>query len=167
MLKKFLKKLSEHKADLNGGLMVLVCFMALMITGFCVDMAKIQWQKYNITNQVTFVARIVSRQGGAQNSAPSWYDKEFDYVTAGELYSYVDDALRKVKVDDYKITVNGRALPSSIRHVDFKEQIEVKITATLENSYIHKMCGGPEKLIVGDSVVALSEFFIRDNTIIH
>ena len=43
----------------------------------------------------------------------------------------------------------------------------LKITATLENSYIHKMCGGPEKLVVGDSVAALSEFFIRDGTVIH
>lgn len=167
MFKEFFEKLKEHKADLNGGLMVLVCFMALMITGFCVDMAKIQWQKYNITNQVTFVARIVSRQGGAQSSKPSWFDTEFEYVTAGELYSYVDDALSKVKIDDYRITVNGRALPSSISHVDFQEELEVKITATLKNSYIHKMCGGPEKLVVGDSVAALSEFFVRDGTVIH
>lgn len=167
MINKFKKKMKSNKGDLNGGLMILVCFMALMIIGFSIDIAKVQWQKFNFLNQITFVSRIVARQGGAQNSKPNWFESGLEYVTSSEIRNYVDKAMSACKVEDYRITVNGTQIGNAIYHVDFQEDIITQGTMTLTYSFLPQMIGFPESIKIEDSVLAASEFFYRTNTEVH
>lgn len=157
----------NNKGDLNAGLAVFVIMLALMITGTTLDVAKVQWQKFIVNNQLTFVGRIAAKQGGIKNSPPKDYDTNLVYNTTSDVYSAVERALSTAHIYDFKISVGGRYLPSASGDYDFQMEIPIKMQATFKNSFVSRMFGGSEYVTIGDSIVVISEKWNRNNTTIH
>lgn len=159
----------NNRGDLNGPLAIIIILMALMIISVSLDIAKMQWQKFTVNNQLTFVSKIAGRQGGLLNGPPSDYDENLkdSYNSVSNVYSSVQNELEKVGVYNFSITIDGIELPSESRSYDFQDKIEVTIDAEIPNTFIGHFFGGPDFKTVRDSVMVASEKWQRWDVTLH
>lgn len=163
----------NNKGDLNGALAVVIIFMIMLIISFSLDVAKIQWQKFVINNQLTFVSKIAGRQGGILNVPPTDYDpvliEKDTYNDTVSVWNAVCEELERAGIDSdtCKITIGGKVLPHESKLYDFKEEISVTIEAEIKNSFINHLFGGPEYVKIKDSVLVVSEKWYRQTTVLN
>lgn len=154
-----------NKGDLNGPLAIIIILMALVIISVSLDVAKMQWQKFIINNQLTFVSKIAGRQGGILRSAPEDYDKNLvdSYNSSDDVWDTVSSELDNVGAFNYRVTVGGIELPRPSPSYDFQDEIEITITANIPNTFIGKFFGGNDFITIQDTVLVASEKWQRWN----
>lgn len=161
-MKKFLNKMNNNKGDMNGIIAVFVVLIILTIAGFALDFTRISWQKYCISNELVFVGRIAGKQGGILTAKPTDWDNNFTYNTSSTVYSAVKRSMDSVNIDDFKVSVNGTALPGGSSEFNYQSVIPISITASVKNGFLPVMLGSPETVRVTLNDRVLSEKFIRN-----
>lgn len=166
-MKKFIGKMKNNRGDMNGIIAVCIALIILIIAGFALDFTRISWQKYCISNELTFVGRVAGKQGGIESSKPADWDTNFVYNSSSSVYNAVKRSLDSVDIDDFQVSVGGKILPGGSSAYTYKDSIKISITASVKNGFLPIMMGKPETVKVTLKDEVLSERWVRNNSVIN